>query len=327
MNKLAFVCLLSLGPLLSYSVEPSRLSVFWIVMVLSTQPPHKNESLMNKTIWESKISEALKSTKISYSESFSLVETENSSVVVDYIERDEPRSNLKIFFYVQRNNLFQPSPSIVYQLNQMPVDWLAVYLGMPVIEKPKATAMVNWLPRPMISNSKQISYKTEKSQREFEEKKDSQVQTDDLEFPQSKINKTEKSHQDKSICDRTVLDSNFSEARLSTVSEISLEESVNPTVSEINESVVPLSETQILLSDEEDSIINQQLNEIKVNTKNSKNEVIEENEGDLLQASEIDKTLTFGSFDNVVPFVMSVPPRPEAIKLANLLNSQKITET
>ncbi|CAI2728959.1 unnamed protein product [Schistosoma spindalis] len=366
MNKLAFVCLLSLGPLLSYSVEPSRLSVFWIVMVLSTQPPHKNESLMNKTIWESKISEALKSTKISYSESFSLVETENSSVVVDYIERDEPRSNLKIFFYVQRNNLFQPSPSIVYQLNQMPVDWLAVYLGMPVIEKPKvydigayekeddfiwiigivaicflgillicwcfiflytfilqATAMVNWLPRPMISNSKQISYKTEKSQREFEEKKDSQVQTDDLEFPQSKINKTEKSHQDKSICDRTVLDSNFSEARLSTVSEISLEESVNPTVSEINESVVPLSETQILLSDEEDSIINQQLNEIKVNTKNSKNEVIEENEGDLLQASEIDKTLTFGSFDNVVPFVMSVPPRPEAIKLANLLNSQK----
>ncbi|CAI2728957.1 unnamed protein product [Schistosoma spindalis] len=298
-----------------------------MVVVLSTQPPHKNESLMNKTIWESKISEALKSTKISYSESFSLVETENSSVVVDYIERDEPRSNLKIFFYVQRNNLFQPSPSIVYQLNQMPVDWLAVYLGMPVIEKPKATAMVNWLPRPMISNSKQISYKTEKSQREFEEKKDSQVQTDDLEFPQSKINKTEKSHQDKSICDRTVLDSNFSEARLSTVSEISLEESVNPTVSEINESVVPLSETQILLSDEEDSIINQQLNEIKVNTKNSKNEVIEENEGDLLQASEIDKTLTFGSFDNVVPFVMSVPPRPEAIKLANLLNSQKITET
>ncbi|CAI2728960.1 unnamed protein product [Schistosoma spindalis] len=294
-----------------------------MVVVLSTQPPHKNESLMNKTIWESKISEALKSTKISYSESFSLVETENSSVVVDYIERDEPRSNLKIFFYVQRNNLFQPSPSIVYQLNQMPVDWLAVYLGMPVIEKPKATAMVNWLPRPMISNSKQISYKTEKSQREFEEKKDSQVQTDDLEFPQSKINKTEKSHQDKSICDRTVLDSNFSEARLSTVSEISLEESVNPTVSEINESVVPLSETQILLSDEEDSIINQQLNEIKVNTKNSKNEVIEENEGDLLQASEIDKTLTFGSFDNVVPFVMSVPPRPEAIKLANLLNSQK----
>ncbi|VDP71323.1 unnamed protein product, partial [Schistosoma curassoni] len=131
----------------------------------------------------------------------------------------------------------------------------------------------------------------------------------------------------------------FKEARVSTVSEISLEESVNPTVSELNESVVPLSETQVLLSDEEgkysvmniflinlqsDGIINQQLNVIKANTKNSKNEVIEENEGDLLQASEMDKTLTFGSFDNVIPFVMSVPPRPEAIKLANLLNSQKV---
>ncbi|VDP54003.1 unnamed protein product [Schistosoma mattheei] len=204
----------------------------------------------------------------------------------------------------------------------------------------------------MISNSKQIFYKAEKSQgderqvfyyngvkinfekREFEEKKDSQIQTDDLECSQSKISKTE-----NSICDATVLDSNFSEARLSTVSEISLEESVNPTISELNESVVPLSETQILLSDEEgkysvmniflinlqsDGVINQQLNEIKVNTKNSKNEVIEENEGDLLQASEMDKTLTFGSFDNVIPFVMSIPPRPEAIKLANLLNSQKV---
>lgn len=74
----------------------------------------------------------------------------------------------------------------------------------------------------------------------------------------------------------------FKEARLSTVSEISLEESVNPTVSELNESVVPLSETQVLLSDEEgkysimniflinlqsDGIINQQLNVIEVNTK------------------------------------------------------------
>ncbi|CAH8533004.1 unnamed protein product [Schistosoma guineensis] len=365
MNKLVFLCLLSFGPLMSYSAEPSRLSVFWIVLVLSTKPPHKNESLMNKTAWESKISEALKSTKISYSEYFNLVEAENRSVVVDYIERDESRSYLKIFFYVQQNNLFQPSPSIVYQLNQMPVDWLAVYLGMPVIERPKvydigayekeddfiwiigiiaicflgillicwcfiflytfvlqATAMVKWLPRPMISNSKQIFYKAEKSQREFEEKKDSQIQTDDLECSQSKISKTE-----NSICDRTVLDSNFSEARLSTVSEISLEESVNPAVSELNESVVPLCETQVLLSDEEDGIINQQLNVIKVNTKNSKNEVIEENEGDLLQASEMDRTLTFGSFDNVIPFVMSVPPRPEAIKLANLLNSQKITKT
>ncbi|CAH8535290.1 unnamed protein product [Schistosoma bovis] len=378
MNKLVFLCLLSFGPLMSYSAEPSRLSVFWTVLVLSTKPPHKNESLMNKTVWESKISEALKSTKISYSEYFNLVEAENRSVVVDYIERDESRSYLKIFFYVQQNNLFQPSPSIVYQLNQMPVDWLAVYLGMPVIERPKvydigayekeddfiwiigiiaicflgillicwcfiflytfvlqATAMVKWLPRPMISNSKQIFYKAEKLQREFEEKKDSQIQTDDLECSQSKISKTE-----NSICDATVLDSNFSgkhifipiifffkEARLSTVSEISLEESVNPTVSELNESVVPLSETQVLLSDEEDGIINQQLNVIEVNTKNSKNEVIEENEGDLLQASEMDKTLTFGSFDNVIPFVMSVPPRPEAIKLANLLNSQKITKT
>ncbi|CAH8535897.1 unnamed protein product [Schistosoma margrebowiei] len=369
MNKLVLLCLLSFGPLMNYSAEPSRLSVFWIVLVLSTKPPHKNESLMNKTVWESKISEALKSTKISYSEYFNLVEAETRSVVVDYLERDESRSYLKIFFYVQQNNLFQPSPSIVYQLNQMPVDWLAVYLGMPVIERPKvydigayekeddfiwiigiiaicflgillicwcfiflytfvlqATAMVKWLPRPMISNSKQIFYKTEKSQREFEEKKDSQIQTDDLEFSQSKISKTQESNQNKSICDRTVRDSNFS-AQLSTVSEISLEESVNPTISELNESVLPLSETQVLLSDEEDGIINQKLNEIKVNTKNLKNEVIEENEGDLLQASEIDKTLTFGSFDNVIPFVMSVPPRPEAIKLANLLNSQKITKT
>ncbi|VDP05653.1 unnamed protein product [Schistosoma margrebowiei] len=121
------------------------------------------------------------------------------------------------------------------------------------------------------------------------------------------------------------------EAQLSTVSEISLEESVNPTISELNESVLPLSETQVLLSDEEGKytvmnicLINLQTDGI-INQKNLKNEVIEENEGDLLQASEIDKTLTFGSFDNVIPFVMSVPPRPEAIKLANLLNSQKIS--
>ncbi|CAH8546505.1 unnamed protein product [Schistosoma rodhaini] len=370
MNKVIFVCLLTFGPLLSYSVDPSRLSVFWIVLVLSSEPPHKDESMMNKTVWESKISEALKSSKISYSEYFDPVENVNSSVVVDYIERDESRSYLKIFFYVQRKNVFQPSPSIVYQLNQIPGDWLAIYLGMPIIERPKvydigayekeddfiwiigivaicflgillicwcfiflytfflqATAMANWLPRPMISNSKQIFYKTEKSQREFKEKKDSQVQTEDQEFSQPKTSKAEKSLQNKSVCDRTMLDSDLSEARLSTVSEISLEESVNPTVSELNESVVPLSETQVLLPDEEDGIINQQLNGIKVNTKNLKNEVIEENEGDLLQASEIDKTLTFGSFDNVIPFVMSVPPRPEAIKLANLLNSQKITET
>ncbi|XP_018650829.1 hypothetical protein Smp_137930 [Schistosoma mansoni] len=334
--------------------------------ILSSQPPHKDESMMNKTVWESKISEALKSSKISYSEYFDPVESVNSSVVVDYIEKDEFRSYLKIFFYVQRKNVFQPSPSIVYQLNQIPGDWLAIYLGMPIIERPKvydigayekeddfiwiigivvicfpgillicwcfiflytfflqATAMVNWLPKPMISDSKQIFYKTENSQREVEEKRDSQVQTDNQEFSQPKTSKAEKSLQNKSVCDRTVLDSDLSEARLSTVSEISLEESVNPTVSELNESVVPLSETQVLLPDEEDGIINQQLNEIKVNTKNLKNEVIEENEGDLLQATEIDKTLTFGSFDNVIPFVMSVPPRPEALKLANLLNSQK----
>ncbi|CAH8546537.1 unnamed protein product [Schistosoma rodhaini] len=361
-RSFSFICLL----------DCFRYFILWskLLLVLSSEPPHKDESMMNKTVWESKISEALKSSKISYSEYFDPVENVNSSVVVDYIERDESRSYLKIFFYVQRKNVFQPSPSIVYQLNQIPGDWLAIYLGMPIIERPKvydigayekeddfiwiigivaicflgillicwcfiflytfflqATAMANWLPRPMISNSKQIFYKTEKSQREFKEKKDSQVQTEDQEFSQPKTSKAEKSLQNKSVCDRTMLDSDLSEARLSTVSEISLEESVNPTVSELNESVVPLSETQVLLPDEEDGIINQQLNGIKVNTKNLKNEVIEENEGDLLQASEIDKTLTFGSFDNVIPFVMSVPPRPEAIKLANLLNSQKITET
>uniref|UniRef100_A0A095AMD8 Uncharacterized protein n=1 Tax=Schistosoma haematobium TaxID=6185 RepID=A0A095AMD8_SCHHA len=320
-----------------------------MLVVLSTKPPHKNESLMNKTVWESKISEALKSTKISYSEYFSLVEAENRSVVCDLtnIYYGSPESTQSLFMNTCLQQIitafelltcspkFSQSRSCAYEkeddfiwiigiiaicfLGILLICWCFIFLYTFVLQ---ATAMVKWLPRPMISNSKQIFYKAEKSQREFEERKDSQIQTDDLECSQSKISKTE-----NSICDRTVLDSNFSEARLSTVSEISLEESVNPTVSELNESVVPLSETQVLLSDEEDGIINQQLNVIKVNTKDSKNEVIEENEGDLLQASEMDKTLTFGSFDNVIPFVMSVPPRPEAIKLANLLNSQKITKT
>ncbi|KAH8875572.1 hypothetical protein KSF78_0004678 [Schistosoma japonicum] len=122
--------------------------------------------------------------------------------------------------------------------------------------------------------------------------------------------------------DELVLDSKPSESRLPTISEISSEESVDHNVNELSESVVPLSETQVLLPDEQNSIINQQSNESKTNTKMLNSEVPIEDES---EATEMDKAFTFGSFDNVKPLVLSVPPRPEAIKLANLLNSQMIT--
>ncbi|CAH8497989.1 unnamed protein product [Schistosoma turkestanicum] len=131
----------------------------------------------------------------------------------------------------------------------------------------QASAMDKWLPKPIISESKQIFYKKEKSQEEFKIKKDSQIQTDTPESSKSKTNKSERSLKNKSVSVGTVSDSNFTEARLSTVTEISLEKPMSASVSTVNESIAPQSETQVLLPNEQSGITNQPLNEIKTNEK------------------------------------------------------------
>ncbi|KAK4471883.1 hypothetical protein MN116_005270 [Schistosoma mekongi] len=366
--QLFLMSLFIIESLLYNPIDSSRLSVFWINIALNTLSSPNEELLLNKTVWESKLLAALKNKNIMSSSNVHVSEVENLTVVVDDIQKDRSRSYLKLFFYVQQNNVLQPSPAIVHQLNQLSMDWLAVTLGMPLIERPKvydleayekeddfmwiigiivicflgillicwffvflytfivqASVMYKWLPKPLINNSKEIFYKTDKIQRELNEKKDSEVQTDNLDLSETGSNKSDELVQNKSFCDGIVLDSNPSASPLSTVPEISSEESIDHNVNKLSESVVPLSETHNLIADEQDSIINQTSNDNKTNTKMSNSEVPVEDESDFLEATEMDKTFTFGSFDNVKPLVLSVPPRPEAIKLANLLNSQVIT--
>ncbi|KAH8875571.1 hypothetical protein KSF78_0004678 [Schistosoma japonicum] len=365
MKILLFLIILYIIKSLLYNfVDSSRLSVFWINIVLTILSSQNEELLLNKTVWESRLLTILKNKNVMPSNSVQVSEAENISVVVDDIQKDGSRSYLKLFFYVQQNNVLQPSPTIVHRLNQIPMDWLAVTLGMPLVNRPKvydleayekeddfmwvigiivicflgillicwffvflytfivqASVMYKWLPKPIINNSKKIFYNTDEMQHECNEKKDSEVQTDNLDLSETRPNKSNEIFQNKSLCDELVLDSKPSESRLPTISEISSEESVDHNVNELSESVVPLSETQVLLPDEQNSIINQQSNESKTNTKMLNSEVPIEDES---EATEMDKAFTFGSFDNVKPLVLSVPPRPEAIKLANLLNSQMI---
>nr|CAH8848283.1 unnamed protein product [Trichobilharzia regenti] len=353
-----------------YMNTDSRLSVFWIAIVLNAKSNRNEQVIQNASLWESKLLDILNYNTALESKPLNLSVTDNCSVVVDRLDFDSYNSYLKLFFYVWRNNVFQPSPVIVLELNRLPEDWLAVSLGMQVVERPKvydtdayekvddfiwvigivtscflgvlficwlfifiyayflqATAMVKWLPKPSTKDAKQSLYKQEKPQlvfpqKEFIEKVDSQIQTDisqSSEVITSEISST----QNQPPSGQSVVDAKLP-GRLSPVSETNLEESLKEAAHDVSDSIVPLSATQNLSPSDQNVISNEKSHEDN-KKKESKEESVVENEDDLLQENEANSsTQAFGSFENVTPLVMSIQPRPEAIQLANILNTQKI---
>ncbi|CAH8848355.1 unnamed protein product [Trichobilharzia szidati] len=347
----------------------SRLSVFWIAIVLNAKSNRNEQVIKNASLWESKLLDVLNYDIALKSKSSNLSVTDNCSVVVDRLDFDIYNSYLKLFFYVWRNNVFQPSPVIVRELNRLPEDWLAVSLGMPIVERPKvydtdayekvddfiwvigivtscflgvlfvcwffifiyayflqATAMVKWLPKPSTKDSKQSLYRQEKPQvvfhqKELIEKMDSQIQTDisqSSEFITSEISSTQNQPPSQSVVDAKL------PGRLSPVSETNLEESLKDAVHDVSDSIVPLSATQSLLPSDQHVTSNEKSHEDN-KKKEPKEDPIVGNEDDLLQENEGNSsTQAFGSFENVTPLIMSIQPRPEAIRLANILNTQNI---
>nr|CAH8848286.1 unnamed protein product [Trichobilharzia regenti] len=120
-----------------YMNTDSRLSVFWIAIVLNAKSNRNEQVIQNASLWESKLLDILNYNTALESKPLNLSVTDNCSVVVDRLDFDSYNSYLKLFFYVWRNNVFQPSPVIVLELNRLPEDWLAVSLGMQVVERPK----------------------------------------------------------------------------------------------------------------------------------------------------------------------------------------------
>ncbi|CAH8562797.1 unnamed protein product [Heterobilharzia americana] len=360
-----------IGFLFKHSESYSFLSVFWVSLVLNSNLDQRVEVILNKTVWELKLLKVLQGSSINYSADKTLSLSENSSVVVDRIDFDRSNLYLKLFFYVWRNNIFQPSPAIVRELNRVPENWLAVSLGMPIVEKPKvydldayekvddyiwvigivtscflgllficwffifvytyilqATAMDKWLPKPYIRDSKPTLYKQEKVQKgfqrkEFMNKTDSQIQTDFPESYEFKINHLAKSTTNGMLSNISMVDSSLPD-RLSPVIETNLEEPLTASVNEVKPSSISLPEAQDLLTNDHiDDILIDKPNEVKRDAKERKKELTTGSKDEILQANESDKTLAFGSFNNVKPLIMSTQPRQEALRLANILNTQQ----